>query len=131
LLKDKIAIVSGARGVEGVIINFASTPAIASHMAGAPHRIAKSGVIAITKQIALEYGEKNIRAHTPTLGNISTEAIFASMITTEGEKAATENSVKRWGDPIEVATIAASVASEDFAFPTRNTIVIDGGTVML
>jgi 3-oxoacyl-[acyl-carrier protein] reductase len=114
-----------------VIINIASTPAIVGHMAGAPYSIAKSGVIAITKHIALEYGEKNIRAYTLALGNISTEATFASMTVTERKKAAMENSMKRWGDPREVATIAASMASEDFAFATGNTIVIDGGTVLL
>jgi 3-oxoacyl-[acyl-carrier protein] reductase len=123
--------VSRSRGAGGVIINIASTPAIAGHMAGAPYSIAKSGVIAITKHIAFEYGDKNIRAYTLAVGNISTEATFASMAMTERKKAAMENSMKRWGDPREVATIAASVASEDFAFATGNTIVIDGGTVML
>jgi 3-oxoacyl-[acyl-carrier protein] reductase len=118
------------QGVGGVIINIASTPAIAGHTAGAPYSIAKSGVIAITKHIALEYGDKNIRAYTLALGNISTEATFAYMTLTERKKAAMENSMKRWGDPREVATIAASIASEDFAFATGNTIVIDGGTVM-
>jgi 3-oxoacyl-[acyl-carrier protein] reductase len=119
-----------AQGVGGVIINIASTPAIAGHTAGAPYSIAKSGVIAITKHIALEYGDNNIRAYNLALGNISTEATFASMTLTERKKAAMENSMKRWGDPREVATIAASIASEDFAFATGNTIVIDGGTVM-
>ncbi len=123
--------VSNATGVKGVIINIPSTPAVAGHMAGTPYRIAKSRVIAITEHIALEYGEKNIRAYTLTLGNISAEAFFASMTMTERKKAATENSVKRWGNPREVATIAASVASEGFAFRTGNTIVIDRGAVML
>ena len=122
---------SSASGGGGVIINIASTPAIAGHTAGVPYSIAKSGVIAITKHLALEYGNKNIRAYTLALGNISTEATFASMTLTERKKAAMENSMKRWDDPREVATIAASVASEDFAFATGNTIVIDGGTVIL
>ncbi len=115
----------------GVIINVASTPAIAGHTAGAPYSIAKSGVIAITKHIALEYGDRNIRAYTLALGNISTEATFDSMTLTERKKAAMENSMKRWGHPREVATIAANIASEDFSFATGNTIVIDGGTVIL
>jgi 3-oxoacyl-[acyl-carrier protein] reductase len=115
----------------GVIINIASTPAISGYTGGAAYSIAKAGVIAITKHIALEYGDKNIRAYTLALGNISTEATFSSMTITERKKAAMENSMKRWGDPREVATIAASVASEDFAFATGNTIVIDGGTVLL
>jgi NAD(P)-dependent dehydrogenase (short-subunit alcohol dehydrogenase family) len=123
--------ISTATGVGGVIINIASTPAIAGHIAAAPYGIAKSRVIEITKHVALEYGEKNIRAYTLALGNISSEATFTSLSMTERKKAATENSIKRWGDPREVPTIAASVASEDVAFATGNTIVIDGGTVML
>jgi 3-oxoacyl-[acyl-carrier protein] reductase len=118
-------------GGGGVIINIASTPAISGYTGGASYSIAKAGVIAITKHIALEYGDKNIRAYTLAPGNISTEATFSSMTVTERKKAAMESSMKRWGDPREVATIAASVASEDFAFATGNTIVIDGGMVLL
>lgn len=39
--------------------------------------------------------------------------------------------MKRWGTPKEVARVAASIASEDFSFATGNTIVVDGGTVLL
>lgn len=119
------------KGGGGVIINVASTPAVSGHTEGAPYTIAKAGVIAVTKHIALEYGDKGIRAYTLALGNISTEATFSTMTVTERKKAAMENSMKRWGDPREVAKIAANVAGEDFAFATGNTIVIDGGTVML
>lgn len=119
------------RGGGGVIINIASTPAVSGHTEGAPYTVAKAGVIAVTKHIALEYGDKNVRAYTLALGNISTEATFSSMTVTERKKAAMENSMKRWGDPQEVARVAASVASNDFTFATGNTIVIDGGTVML
>jgi NAD(P)-dependent dehydrogenase (short-subunit alcohol dehydrogenase family) len=115
----------------GVIISISSTPAVSGHTEGAPYTVAKAGVIAITKHIALEYGDKNIRAYTLALGNISSEATFSSMTVTERKKAAMENSMKRWGDPSEVAKVAASVASDDFSFATGNTIVIDGGTVLL
>ncbi|HEY3094171.1 MAG TPA: SDR family oxidoreductase [Nitrososphaera sp.] len=115
----------------GVMINISSTPAVSGHTEGAPYTVAKAGVIAITKHIALEYGDKNIRAYTLALGNISSEATFSSMTVTERKKAAMENSMKRWGDPREVARAAASVAGEDFSFATGNTIVIDSGTVLL
>jgi 3-oxoacyl-[acyl-carrier protein] reductase len=115
----------------GVIINIASTPAISGYTGGISYRITKAGVIAITKHIALEYGHRNIWAHALVLGKICTEATFSSMTMTERKKAAIENSMKRWGDPREVATIAGSLASEDFAFTTGNTIVMDGGTVLL
>jgi 3-oxoacyl-[acyl-carrier protein] reductase len=115
----------------GVIINIASTPAVSGHTEGAPYTVAKAGVVAVTKHIALEYGDKGIRAYTLALGNISTDATFGAMTVTERKKAAMENSMKRWGDPREVARIAASITSDDFSFATGNTIVIDGGTVML
>ena len=137
MLKDKVVIVSGARRGLGFEISKElaerrATIIICSRsMADARYSIAKSGLTAMTKHIALEYDTNSIRAYTLVPGNISTEATFGSMILTERKKAAMENSRMRWEDPTEVATIAASVASEDFAFATGITIITDGGTVML
>jgi 3-oxoacyl-[acyl-carrier protein] reductase len=115
----------------GVIINISSTPAIAGHVEGSPYTIAKAGSIALTKCIAMEYGENNIRAYTLALGNIQTLATYGSMTENDRRKAAAEPSMKRWGDPVEVGKVAACVASDKFSFVTGNTIVIDGGTVLL
>jgi 3-oxoacyl-[acyl-carrier protein] reductase len=114
----------------GVIINISSTPAIAGHIHGAPYTIAKAANIALTKCIAMEYGSNNIRAYTLALGNIATLATYDSMTEAERNIAALEPSMKRWGKPEEVAKIAASIASDNFAYATGNTIVIDGGTVL-
>jgi NAD(P)-dependent dehydrogenase (short-subunit alcohol dehydrogenase family) len=46
-------------------------------------------------------------------------------------KAGEEAAMKRWGKPEEVAKVAASLAGCSFSFTTGNTIVIDGGTVLL
>ena len=137
MLKDKVVIVSGARRGLGIEISKelaerrARVIICSRSMADARYSIAKSGLTAMTKHIALEYDTNSIRAYTLVPGNISTEATFGSMILTERKKAAMENSRMRWEDPTEVATIAASVASEDFAFATGITIITDGGTVML
>jgi NAD(P)-dependent dehydrogenase (short-subunit alcohol dehydrogenase family) len=120
---------SGGRG--GVRTNIASTPAISGYTRGTLYSIAKAGVIAITKDIALEYGEKNIVVYTLTLGNISAEATFSSMTLTGSQKAAMDNSMKWWRHPREVAAAAASLASEDFVFATGNTIDADSVMVML
>jgi 3-oxoacyl-[acyl-carrier protein] reductase len=42
-----------------------------------------------------------------------------------------ETSLKRWGKPEEVAKIASHLASNDFSYSTGNTIIIDGGTIMI
>lgn len=114
----------------GVIVSISSTPAVAGHTEGAPYTLAKSVIIAMTKHIALEYGEKNIRAFVLALGNIATEATFNSMTASERKKAANENAIKRWGRPAEIASVIASIVSDDFAFATGNTLIIDGGTVL-
>ena len=114
----------------GVIISIVSTPAIAGHTEGAPYTLAKAAIIAMTKHIALEYGQNNIRAYALALGNIATEATFNSMTDLERKKAASENAMKKWGQPKEIASVIASLASDDFSFATGNTIVLDGGTVV-
>jgi hypothetical protein len=60
-----------------------------------------------------------------------TEVKKAALTLTEGKKAATENSMKTWADTRELDTIAAGIPSEDFVFAIGNTIVIDGGSVIL
>jgi 3-oxoacyl-[acyl-carrier protein] reductase len=115
----------------GIVISISSTPAISGHTEGAAYSIAKAGLIAMTKHIALEYGSKNIRAYTLALGNIRTEATFDSMNDAQKKAAEQENAMKRWGEPDEVARIAANIASDSFSFATGNTIVVDGGSVFL
>jgi 3-oxoacyl-[acyl-carrier protein] reductase len=118
-------------GGGGVIISISSTPALAGHVEGAPYSLAKAGIIAMTKHVALEYGDRGVRAYSLALGNIATDATYGSMDEKARRQAAQENAMKRWGRPEEVARVAASLASDDFAFATGNTIVIDGGAVLL
>ena len=115
----------------GVIINISSTPALSGHIEGSPYTIAKSGVIGLTKHIAREYGIYNIRAYTLALGNISTDATYYSMDEKHRSIAEEETSLKRWGKPEEVAKIASHLASDDFSYSTGNTIIVDGGTIMI
>ncbi len=115
----------------GVIINISSTPALSGHIEGSPYTIAKSGLIGLTKHIAREYGIYNIRAYTLALGNISTDATYYSMDDKHKYIAEEETSLKRWGKPEEVAKIASHLASNDFSYSTGNTIIIDGGTIMI
>jgi NAD(P)-dependent dehydrogenase (short-subunit alcohol dehydrogenase family) len=116
---------------EWIVINISSTPAIAGHIEGASYTIAKAANIALTKCIVLEYGGKNIRAYTLALDNIATLTKYYSMNENDRNKAAEEPLMRRWGRPEEVAKVAACIASDNFSFATGNTIVIDGGTVLL
>lgn len=120
-----------ARQKHGVVISISSTPAIAGYDQGAPYSLAKAGIVAMTKHIALEYGRDNIRAYALALGNIATDATFNSMTAKAQKIAAQESAMKRWGRPEEVAKVIAALAGDDFSFATGNTIVVDGGTVFI
>lgn len=115
----------------GIIITISSTPAISGRTGGFPYTIAKAGNISLTKCIAKEYGNSNIRAYSLALGNIATRATYEAVTQEVRIEAAQEAPMKRWGKPVEVAKVAACIADDNFSFATGNTIVIDGGTVLL
>jgi hypothetical protein len=79
----------------------------------------------ISKELAESGASDNVRSSMVSVQKSD------SLTFTEGKKAATENSMKRWADTRELDTIAASILSEDFVFAIGNTIVIDGGSVIL
>ena len=116
---------------KGVIINIASTPAIAGHSHGSPYSIAKAGLICLTKHIALEYGQYNIRSYSVALGDIDTQAMHKSLSKSELQKARNENTLKRLGRPEEIARSIVSIAGENFSFSTGNTLIIDGGKLVI
>ena len=130
-LQSMIRKINRFPGNSGVIINIASTPALSGQREGAPYTIAKAAVVAVTKHIALEYGNKKIRAYTLALGNIATDATYYSMTKRGRKRAISEPAMKRWGSAEEVAKVAACLGSESFSYATGNTIIIDGGKVIV
>jgi 3-oxoacyl-[acyl-carrier protein] reductase len=115
----------------GVIINIASTPAISGRSYGSPYSVAKAGLIGLTKHIALEYGQYNIRSYSVALGDIDTQAMRKSLSKSELQKTRNENTLKRLGRPEEIAKSIVSIAGEDFTFSTGNTLIIDGGKLVI
>jgi len=116
---------------KGVIVNFSSTPAITGYERGLPYTLSKAAVTALTKHIAWEYGRYGLRAYTIALGNIVTEATLAALTKQEVEKLALESSARRWGKPEEVAAVVSYLCSDKPSYVNGQTIVVDGGTVML
>lgn len=115
----------------GVIILFSSTPAISGYNKGGPYTVAKSAVRGLVKEIAAEYGVDNVRSYAIAPGNIKTAATFNELSVQEQNILAQESPMKRWGDPEEVARVSIVLASDNMSFVTGQTIVVDGGTVML
>jgi NAD(P)-dependent dehydrogenase (short-subunit alcohol dehydrogenase family) len=119
-----------ARG-GGSIINVASTSAKVAYKAlpGIAHTAAKGGVLAMTRQLAMEGGKHNIRANTISPGLIETGATREllkepSFINPMMEKLM----LGRVGKPEEVAPAAVYLGSDESSFVTGADIPVDGGT---
>jgi 3-oxoacyl-[acyl-carrier protein] reductase len=65
------------------------------------------------------------------LGDIDTRAMRKSLSKRELQKARNENTLKRLGRPEEIAKSIASIAGENFSFSTGNTLIIDGGKLVI
>jgi NAD(P)-dependent dehydrogenase (short-subunit alcohol dehydrogenase family) len=119
-----------ARG-GGSIINVASTSAKVAYKAlpGIAHTAAKGGVLAMTRQLAMEGGKHKIRANTISPGLIETGATREllkdpNFINPMMEKLM----VGRVGQPEDVAPAAVYLASDESLFVTGADIAVDGGT---
>ncbi|MDH2902253.1 MAG: SDR family NAD(P)-dependent oxidoreductase [archaeon] len=129
LIKEAIPHMISQR--KGVIIVFSSTPAIAGYGKGGAYTISKAANLGLIKEVAAAYGQYNIRAYAIAPGNIRTERTYNPLSEDERKTLASEASMKRWGEPEEVANVAVALASEKMSFVTGQTIVVDGGTVMV
>ena len=115
----------------GVIILFSSTPAISGYSKGGSYTISKSAVRSLAKEIASEYAEYNLRAYAIAPGNIRTDSTFNNLSKEEQLSLALESPMKRWGTPEEVGKVCVVLGSDNLSFVTGQTLVVDGGTIML
>ncbi|MFA7554241.1 MAG: glucose 1-dehydrogenase [Spongiibacteraceae bacterium] len=114
----------------GSVINVSSIAGIIAAY-GAPniaYVASKFAVRGMTKQIAVEYGSKNIRANSVHPGFIKTPMMAAA--TDEGGGEATSMiPLSRMAEPSEVSSLIVFLASDESSFITGTEQIIDGGMV--
>lgn len=107
----------------GSIVNTASMYGWVGSPGSAAYNAAKGGVINLTRSLALEYAEQNIRVNTLCPGFIDTP-----IIPEESKQAlAAMTPVKRLGKVEEMAKAVLFLASDDSSYMTGNSLTIDGG----
>lgn len=96
---------------------------------------AKSGLLALSRNIATHYGQYGVRSNVLSAGTIQTGSRREEMENTEG-RASESDAHQRWldqyplgrfGKPEEVADTALFLASERASFITGENLVLDGG----
>jgi len=110
----------------GAIVNMASTAGLQAVGGLAGYVSAKHGVVGLTKVAALDYAAQGIRVNAIAPGPILTDRLQAA-----GEEARRAAGMampmRRIGQPAEVAAAAVWLCSDQAAFITGETLVIDGG----
>lgn len=113
------------------IVNFASANAhhALDGSAALAHCAGKGGVLAMTRQLAMEGAPHGIRANTISPGFIETAATTAHLAAIKGfrEQVLAKNMIKRLGTPEDVALCALWLASEEAGYVTGADIAIDAG----
>ncbi len=113
------------------VINFASANArhALEGSAALAHCAGKGGVLAMTRQLAMEGAAHNIRANTISPGFILTEATRRHMEAEPAlkDKVLEKNMLKRLGEPEDVAQCATFLASDEARYVTGADFAIDAG----
>lgn len=110
----------------GAVVNVASVHAIAGWANHSAYAAAKGGVLALTRQLAVEYGPA-VRVNAVVPGAIETRA-WEGLIDDEARAALCATIVaERFGTADEVASAIAFLAGEAASYITGASLVVDGG----
>jgi NAD(P)-dependent dehydrogenase (short-subunit alcohol dehydrogenase family) len=114
----------------GAIVNVASIAALMPMPGGAVYSMTKAGLISITKGFAREYGQQGIRVNAILPGIVETK--FAEALTSNPgiQKWLTRLPVPRAGQPQDMVAGVLFLVSDEAAYTTGTTLVMDGGATL-
>ena len=123
------AIVPQMRGSGfGRILNIASTMGHVSIPGRAAYSASKSGLLGLTRALALELAADGITVNSMSPGPVATEMNTVLLEDPEANAKFMANvPMGRWGRPEEVGSLACYLCSEDAGFITGADFLIDGG----
>jgi NAD(P)-dependent dehydrogenase (short-subunit alcohol dehydrogenase family) len=122
---------AGRRWIEagrpGVVLSILSTSTITGRAFTAPSAMAKSGVLAMTKSLAVEWGRHGIRLVAIAPGSFPTPGASAQLRPAGRSGSPTAVPLGRAGDHAELANLASYLVSDAAAYMTGEMVVLDGG----
>ena len=131
-LMSRIAVPLMARAGGGAIINTASGWGLSAGPRAAAYCASKGAVVQLTKAMAIDHGEANIRVNCICPGDTDTPMLLeeARQLGAPADRFLSEAAwrpLRRLGRPEEIAEAALYLASDASSFVTGTALVVDGG----
>ncbi|MBS1887532.1 MAG: SDR family oxidoreductase [Actinobacteria bacterium] len=116
----------------GSIVNISSLHGFVTLEGFFPYAAAKSGLVGLTRSLALDYGRFGVRVNCVAPGFIRTRLVQESIDRSDDREAAEQAMIKgvalgRIGDPMEVARTVCFLASSESSYVTGASLLVDGG----
>ena len=114
----------------GSIVNIASIHAEMTYPGFFPYAAAKSGLVGLTRSLALDMGKHQIRVNALSPGYTETHLVrefFAMNEPSLRRKALDVHPLGRMGQPAEIANCAVFLLSDEASFVTGANWLVDGG----
>lgn len=114
------------------VLNISTTYAELGSGYVVPSAIAKAGVLAMTRSLAVEWGKHGIRFNAIGPGAIPTEGAFSRLLPVKEleEQARKHSPVGRFGTHEELADLAAFLVSDHAGYINGEFIIMDGGALL-
>ena len=126
---SKAVIMTMVKQKSGNILNITSVSGIAGVAGQANYSASKAGVIGFTKALAKEVGKAKVNVNAIACGFIDTD-MTSSLPEEYKKKMIDMTSLKRFGNPEEIAKIAVFMLSDDAKYITGHVLTVDGGLAL-
>jgi NAD(P)-dependent dehydrogenase (short-subunit alcohol dehydrogenase family) len=118
------------QGRPGTVLSILTLSALMGAPFTVPSAMAKAGIDAMTKSLAVEWGPKGIRLVAVVPGSFPTEGATSRLNPTVGSNSSGDAPgvpLRRHGEHVELANLCAFLVSDLAGYITGESVVIDGG----